>query len=73
MTLFGEDKGGVLFFKTLKSQLDAVLASTFPVHFYFFAEAPNTRSAQADYGKTEEKKKQEEGAVKVRGVERVRV
>ena len=48
-TLFGADAGGHAFFSTLKAQLDLVLAQTFPVHFYFFAEEPGTRSAQADY------------------------
>lgn len=62
MTLLGKDKGGLEFFTKLKSQLDAVLSSTFPVHFYFFAEAPNTRSAQQDYGK-EKKGGKGEGAV----------
>lgn len=31
-----------------------MLAPTFPAHWYFFAEAEGTRSAQADYGKVKE-------------------
>lgn len=63
LTLYGQDKGGSTFFERLKAQLDLVLAQTFPVHFYFFAEEPETRSAQADYGATTTKKKKVGGWV----------
>ncbi len=54
ITLYGAEKGGVAFFERLKAQLDVVLAHTFPVHWYFFAEAAGTPSAQKDYDDKEE-------------------
>ena len=44
ITLLDEEKGGREFFSGLKVQLDVVLR-TFPVHYYFYANSPNTTSA----------------------------
>lgn len=39
--LFNDAKGGIEFFGGLKRQLDKVLAGSFRVHYWFFAEAPS--------------------------------
>lgn len=40
IALLAEDKGGPTFFTNLKQELDVVLSTLFPVHYYFFAEVP---------------------------------
>jgi hypothetical protein len=67
LTLYSEEKGGRDFFARLKSQLDRVLAATFPVHFYFFAEAPGT---ETDTRSAQEEDDGKEGEVRVRGCSR---
>lgn len=44
--MLGEESGGRAFFQRLKAQLDTVLSTHFPVHFFFFAEAPDSGSVQ---------------------------
>ena len=41
ITLLAKKSGGLDFFARLKAQLDHILSSHFPAHYYFFAEAPD--------------------------------
>jgi hypothetical protein len=46
IALLSENKGGITFFGKLKKELDDVLSTLFPVHFYFFAEAPTNGTTE---------------------------
>lgn len=49
--LLSDVKGGFDFFSGLKQNLDEILADLFPVHYYFFAEAPSSATTNGDaYG-----------------------